>query len=207
MVVLFPNAPHIPGHLGAMLDGVQYQMWAIEINEGDCIVSNHPCAGGGHLPVYSQVTAFLTLPGEFTSCSRTHNLHGNLADLRALVAANQKGIHLVQELISRSATFDFEGTSPMVINKLNAPRAISKSVIIYSLRCMVGYDIPLNQLTRAASPLFPSAYPSGPYSTPTIRYPDIRSSSRTSMQPLHWRRRGFEEDSLLKQLNAVSVVY
>ncbi|CAK8687553.1 unnamed protein product [Clavelina lepadiformis] len=93
----------------------------------------------------TEVTAFLTLPGEFSSCNRTHNLHGNLADLRALVAANQKGIHLVQELISRSATFDFEGTSPMVINKLNAPRAISKSVIICFLRCMVGYDIPLNQ--------------------------------------------------------------
>ncbi|XP_076809440.1 5-oxoprolinase-like [Clavelina lepadiformis] len=142
---LVSNAPHIPVHLGAMQDGVQYQMWAIDINEGDCILSNHPYAGGVHLPVYSQVTAFLTLPGEFTSCSRTHNLHGNLADLRALVAANQKGIHLVQELISRSATYDFEGTSPMVINKLNAPRAISKSVIIHSLRCMVGYDIPLNQ--------------------------------------------------------------
>ncbi|XP_076810844.1 5-oxoprolinase-like [Clavelina lepadiformis] len=131
-------------------------------------------------------------------------MDGNLADLRALVAANQKGIHLVQELIScyglevvqaymahiqhhaevavrnllrdvsmttdgvlrasdqmddgsvinlrveidlkeGSATFDFEGTSPMVINKLNAPKAISKSSIIYCLKCMVGYDIPLNQ--------------------------------------------------------------
>ncbi|XP_076809441.1 5-oxoprolinase-like [Clavelina lepadiformis] len=150
---LVSNASHIPGHLGAMLDGVQYQMWAIEINEGDCIVSNHPCAGGVHLPDQSQVTAFLTLPGEFTSCSRTHNLHGNLADLRALVAANQKGIHLVQELISSSATFDFEGKSPVVINKLNAPKAISKSVIIYSLRCMVGYDIPLNQSCLAPIPV------------------------------------------------------
>ncbi|XP_076809438.1 5-oxoprolinase-like [Clavelina lepadiformis] len=143
------------------------------------------------------------LPGDFARCSGTHNLHGNLADLRTLVAANQKGIHLVQVLISSyelevvqaymahiqhhaevavrnllrdvcmttdgvlresdkmddgsvinlrvevdskegSATFDFEGTFPMVINKLNAPRAISKSAIIYSLRCMVGYDIPLN---------------------------------------------------------------
>ncbi|XP_076809431.1 5-oxoprolinase-like [Clavelina lepadiformis] len=150
---LVSNASHIPSHLEAMLDGVQYQMWAIEINERNCIVSNHPCAGGVHLPVYSQVTAFLTLPGEFTSCSRAHDLHGNLADLRALVAANQKGIHLVQELISRSATFDFEGTSPMVINKLNAPRAISKSVIIYCLRCMVGYDIPLNQGCLAPIPV------------------------------------------------------
>ncbi|XP_076810827.1 5-oxoprolinase-like isoform X2 [Clavelina lepadiformis] len=127
-----------------MLDGVKYQIWAIEINEGDCILSNHPYAGGVHLPVYSR---------EFTSCSRTHNLHGNLADLRALVAAKQKGIHLVQELISRSATFDFEGTSPVVINKLNAPRAITKSAIIYSLRCMVGYDIPLNQGCLAPIPV------------------------------------------------------
>ena len=44
-----------------------------------------------------------------------------------------------------SATFDFEGTSPMVINNLNAPKAISKSAIIYCLKSMVGYDIPLNQ--------------------------------------------------------------
>ncbi|CAK8687381.1 unnamed protein product [Clavelina lepadiformis] len=88
-----------------MLDGVQYQMWAIEINEGDCIVSNHPCAGGVHLPVYSQVTAFLTLPGEFTSCSRTHNLHGNLADLRALVAANQKVSVFVTSQLYQSQTF------------------------------------------------------------------------------------------------------
>ncbi|XP_076810824.1 5-oxoprolinase-like [Clavelina lepadiformis] len=49
-------------------------------------------------------------------------------------------------------------------------------------------------------------YPFNP-ETPLSDYPDIRSSSRTSMQLLHWRRRGFEEDSLLKQLYAVSVVY
>ncbi|XP_076810841.1 5-oxoprolinase-like isoform X2 [Clavelina lepadiformis] len=115
------------------------------------------------------------LPGEFTSCNRTHNLHGNLADLRALVAANQKGIHLVQELILSSATFDFEGTSPMAINKLNAPRAISKSAIIYSLRCMVGYDIPLNQGCLAPIPVhITQLVPTRP------RYPVIRSFSRTS---------------------------
>ncbi|XP_076811573.1 uncharacterized protein LOC143458635 isoform X1 [Clavelina lepadiformis] len=33
-----------------MQDAVQYQMRAIEINEGDCILSIHPCAGGVHLP-------------------------------------------------------------------------------------------------------------------------------------------------------------
>jgi len=44
-----------------------------------------------------------------------------------------------------SAVFDFDGTSDMVANNLNAPKAICYSAIIYALRCMVGYDIPLNQ--------------------------------------------------------------
>ena len=42
--------------------------------------------------------------------------------------------------------FDFDGTSDMVANNLNAPKAICYSAIIYALRCMVGYDIPLNQV-------------------------------------------------------------
>ena len=45
-----------------------------------------------------------------------------------------------------SAVFDFEGTSPMMLNNLNAPRAITLSAIIYCLRCQVGYDVPLNQV-------------------------------------------------------------
>ncbi|CAK8687397.1 unnamed protein product [Clavelina lepadiformis] len=90
---LVSNAPHIPVHLGAMQDGVQYQMWAIDINKGDCILSNHPCAEGVHLPDLTvKVTAILMPPGDFARCSGTHNLHGNLADLRALVAANQKAL-------------------------------------------------------------------------------------------------------------------
>ncbi|CAK8687558.1 unnamed protein product [Clavelina lepadiformis] len=40
------------------------------------------------------------LPGEFPSCSGTCNLHGNLANFRTLVSANQKGIPLIMELIS-----------------------------------------------------------------------------------------------------------
>ena len=48
--------------------------------------------------------------------------------------------------LAGSAEFDFEGTSPMMVNNLNAPRAITFSAIIYCLRCMVGYDVPLNQV-------------------------------------------------------------
>lgn len=38
-------------------------------------------------------------PGLIPGSSGTRNLHDNLSDLRAQVAANQKGIQLVNELI------------------------------------------------------------------------------------------------------------
>eukprot|EP01138_Halocafeteria_seosinensis_P009240 gb/GECG01009443.1/.p1 GENE.gb/GECG01009443.1/~~gb/GECG01009443.1/.p1 ORF type:complete len:1400 (+),score=179.60 gb/GECG01009443.1/:1-4200(+) len=44
-----------------------------------------------------------------------------------------------------SATFDFEGTSAEVYGNTNAPPAVTYSAIIYSLRCLVGMDIPLNE--------------------------------------------------------------
>ena len=37
------------------------------------------------------------------------------------------------------------GTGLEVWGNCNAPRAITVSAIIYCLRCMVGYDTPLNQ--------------------------------------------------------------
>ncbi|KAL4856136.1 5-oxoprolinase [Chlorella vulgaris] len=43
-----------------------------------------------------------------------------------------------------SAVFDFEGTGPQVFGNTNAPPAVTHSAIIYSLRCMVTHDIPLN---------------------------------------------------------------
>ncbi|CAI6459491.1 AEL_HP2_G0025620.mRNA.1.CDS.1 [Saccharomyces cerevisiae] len=44
-----------------------------------------------------------------------------------------------------SADFDFTGTGPEVYANWNAPIAITHSSIIFSLRCMVNADIPLNQ--------------------------------------------------------------
>uniref|UniRef100_A0A8C3UFQ2 5-oxoprolinase n=1 Tax=Catharus ustulatus TaxID=91951 RepID=A0A8C3UFQ2_CATUS len=160
---LVSNAPHIPVHLGAMQEAVQFQIRELgpELREGDVILSNHPRAGGSHLPdltvitpvfwpgqprpvffvasrghhadvggstpgsmpPHSQslrqegavfvsfklvtkgqfqeqaVTEALLAPGAVPGCSGTRNLRDNLADLRAQVAANQKGIGLVRELI------------------------------------------------------------------------------------------------------------
>lgn len=42
--------------------------------------------------------------------------------------------------------FDFTGTGAEVSHNLNAPRQVTFSAILYCLRCMVGHDVPLNQV-------------------------------------------------------------
>ena len=54
---LVSNAPHIPVHLGAMQQAVQYQLSAgISLSPGDVLLSNHPVAGGSHLPDLTVIT-------------------------------------------------------------------------------------------------------------------------------------------------------
>lgn len=83
---LVSNAPHIPVHLGAMQETVQFQVGESpgtspapgppptrgpaqpfpvplqirnlgeDLREGDVILSNHPCAGGSHLPDLTVIT-------------------------------------------------------------------------------------------------------------------------------------------------------
>ena len=51
------------------------------------------------------------------------------------------------------AVFDFSGSGPEVYGNINAPKAVVLSALIYSLRCLIGQDIPLNQV-RTTPPLF-----------------------------------------------------
>ncbi|XP_058129823.1 5-oxoprolinase isoform X2 [Anopheles coustani] len=162
---LVSNAPHIPVHLGAMQETVQYQLRVRggTLKPGDVLLSNHPQAGGSHLPDLTVITpvfagtddqrpvffvasrghhadiggitpgsmpphstsldqegaAFksfllvdggvfqeaaivqrLTSPSPTSGAPGTRNLSDNLSDLRAQIAANQKGIQLVSELIN-----------------------------------------------------------------------------------------------------------
>ncbi|VDM53501.1 unnamed protein product [Angiostrongylus costaricensis] len=56
---LIANAPHIPVHLGGMQYAVRYQIDSLglqSIKEGDVILSNHPRAGGSHLPDLTVIT-------------------------------------------------------------------------------------------------------------------------------------------------------
>lgn len=55
---LVSNAPHIPVHLGAMQETVQYQLKikGDQLKNGDVLLSNHPQAGGSHLPDMTVIT-------------------------------------------------------------------------------------------------------------------------------------------------------
>lgn len=55
---LVANAPHLPVHLGSMSDAVkaQIQRRKSDLMPGDVLVSNHPAAGGSHLPDITVIT-------------------------------------------------------------------------------------------------------------------------------------------------------
>ncbi|MCI5164469.1 MAG: 5-oxoprolinase, partial [Candidatus Electrothrix sp. AX5] len=54
---LVANAPHVPVHLGAMSEAVQEQIRRCpDLKPGDVLVSNHPAAGGSHLPDVTVIT-------------------------------------------------------------------------------------------------------------------------------------------------------
>lgn len=148
---------------------------------------------------------FVEEPSKYPGCSGARRISDNISDLKAQVAANTKGIQLIEQLVdtfsfpmtlkymvaiqnnasetikdtlkklvqhfgssifegedymddgsviklkvtldvdAENYIFDFTGTSPQIYGNINAPIAITNSAILYSLRCLVGEDIPLNQ--------------------------------------------------------------
>ena len=273
---LVANAPHQPVHLGAMSEAVRQQvkLQGKTLKVGDVLLTNHPIAGGSHLPditvvtpvwqngeaifyiasrghhadiggispgsmppfsrtlkeegaciktfklvengIFNEagITGLLLAPGKITrkpgepAISGTRLLSDNLSDLKAQVAANQRGVDLLLEMVEHyslevvqaymhhiqtnaeeavrsmlkalsvreglaevdtvkandflddgseivllltidhregSAIFDFSGTGPEIWGNLNAPRAVTQSAILYSLRCLIDQEIPLNQ--------------------------------------------------------------
>ncbi|KAK6949159.1 hypothetical protein Daesc_009233 [Daldinia eschscholtzii] len=248
---LVANAPHVPVHLGSMSYAVKYQhnLHKGKLRPGDVLVTNHPEAGGTHLPDITVITPvfdtdggyrgnsmppdstelwqegaaiksfflvrdnhfdedgivkILLEPGKYPNSSGSRRLADNLSDLKAQVAANNKGSNLIKALMeeygkhtvhfymakiqenaevsvrnylksaykrygskplkakqfldngsmmkvsitideSGFGTFDFTGTSCEMLSNMNAPPAITYSALIYTLRLLIGSDIPLNQ--------------------------------------------------------------
>ncbi|MBK1881559.1 hydantoinase B/oxoprolinase family protein [Luteolibacter pohnpeiensis] len=54
---LLVNAPHVPVHLGALGVCVREVASQIEFHPGDVVVTNHPAAGGSHLPDVTVIAA------------------------------------------------------------------------------------------------------------------------------------------------------
>lgn len=191
---LVANAPHVPVHLGAMSSTVQWQLkyWGDNLNEGDVLVTNHPCAGGSHLPDITVITPVFDhgelvffvasrghhaeiggiTPGSMPPFSKsiweegvaikafklveegvfqeegitklfqfpcsdetahkipgTRQLQDNLSDLRAQVAANQRGISLIKELIDQYGLKTVQAYMTYVqLNAEEAVREMLKSV-------------------------------------------------------------------------------
>ncbi len=53
-------------------------------------------------------------------------------------------VHVTVDPAARTATVDFTGTGPQSPGNFNAPPAVTRAVVLYVFRCLVGQDIPLN---------------------------------------------------------------
>ncbi|KAK6198128.1 5-oxoprolinase [Scheffersomyces amazonensis] len=82
---LVANAPHVPIHLGAMSFAVkaQKEMWEGKLEQGDVLVTNHPSAGGSHLPDITVITPVLDKDNKpiFWTASRGH--HADIGSISA----------------------------------------------------------------------------------------------------------------------------
>ena len=78
---LVANAPHVPVHLGAMSEAVREQIRRCpDIGPGDVLLSNHPAAGGSHLPDITVMTpVFADREIIFWVASRGH--HGDVGGI------------------------------------------------------------------------------------------------------------------------------
>ncbi|KAI0383983.1 5-oxoprolinase [Hypomontagnella monticulosa] len=123
---LVANAPHIPCHLGAMSYAVAYQAekYGNTLRPGDVIVSNHPAAGGSHLPdvtVISPVIDEVTNEVQFWTASRAHH-----ADIGGIAAGSmpphskeiwQEGASFLSFKIVNGGVFDEDGLAEIMLRK------------------------------------------------------------------------------------------
>lgn len=122
---LVANAPHVPIHLGAMSFAVKAQMeiWEGKLEQGDVLVTNHPIAGGSHLPDITVITPVLDKNNKplFWTASRGH--HADIGSISAgSMPPNSKTIHdegaaIVTHKLCRKGEFDEEGITKLLVDE------------------------------------------------------------------------------------------
>ncbi|KAG2205414.1 hypothetical protein INT47_007199 [Mucor saturninus] len=174
-----------------------------ELYQEGAAIKSFKIVSKGHFDADGLTNHLCTIPSSYPGCSGSRAFRDNISDLKAQIAANQKGISLVKALIAEyslpvvqaymmhirrnaseavksllrrvahdyapeliavdymddgtpihlkitidadkgTAVFDFEGSGPEVYGNTNAPESVCHSAIIYSIRCLVNEDIPLN---------------------------------------------------------------
>ena len=114
---LVANAPHVPVHLGAMSSTVAWQLKHLkaDLNDGDVIVTNHPCSGGSHLPDITVVTPvfFKGNKLEFLVASRGHHADVGGATPGSMppfsTKLSEEGVAIDSFKILKKGVYDEEG--------------------------------------------------------------------------------------------------
>ncbi|CAR65908.1 DEHA2G04312p [Debaryomyces hansenii CBS767] len=122
---LVANAPHVPIHLGAMSFAVkaQKEMWEGKLQKGDVLVTNHPSAGGSHLPDITVITPVLDKDNNpvFWTASRGH--HADIGSISAgSMPPNSKtifdeGAAIITHKLCSDGKFDEEGITRLLLEE------------------------------------------------------------------------------------------
>ncbi|KAI1387841.1 Hydantoinase B/oxoprolinase-domain-containing protein [Hypoxylon trugodes] len=123
---LVANAPHVPVHLGSMAYAVKYQheKYGRTLKPGDVLVSNHPIAGGTHLPDITVITPVFDPNGDdiiFFVASRGH--HRDIGGFQGISGnANatelyQEGARIVSFKLVSNGRFDEKGITKILVDE------------------------------------------------------------------------------------------
>lgn len=122
---LVANAPHVPIHLGAMSFAVkaQKELWEGKLEQGDVLVTNHPCAGGSHLPDITVITPVIDDNNKilFWTASRGH--HADIGSISAgSMPPNSKTIYdegaaIITHKLCSKGKFDEEGVTRLLLDE------------------------------------------------------------------------------------------
>ncbi|RDW56917.1 putative 5-oxoprolinase protein [Coleophoma crateriformis] len=120
---LVANAPHVPVHLGSMAYAVKYQdeRYGSTLRPGDVLVSNHPIAGGTHLPDITVITPVFSPAGEliFYTASRGH--HRDIGGYEGIsgnanaTSISQEGASIITFKLVSNGIFDEAGITKILV--------------------------------------------------------------------------------------------
>ncbi|CAH6723255.1 5-oxoprolinase [[Candida] jaroonii] len=121
---LVANAPHVPVHLGSMSNSIRYakKFWEGNIHEGDILATNHPIAGGTHLPDITLISPVFK-DGEivFFTASRAHHaeIGGSVPGSCAADATSlyEEGAQFVAWKIVSKGEFDHAGVQKYFVDE------------------------------------------------------------------------------------------